>query len=153
MSIVGLVWFLVVFVAFNSTCWEKRKPIYDTLFCLHPGPIASQAKHRSPTSTVIRSKYYVILCIVYLILRTTVAQFSANWPHKPLFWRQVAHRDYDFILYNYWLVIRATYDMLDLETKCCPRPTLYYWFRIKYSMNKLTMIKLASIWTNWFGPN
>ena len=26
------------------------------------------------------------------------------------------------VLYNYWLVMRATYDMLDLKTKCCPRP-------------------------------
>ena len=26
------------------------------------------------------------------------------------------------LLYNYWLVMRAIYDMLDLKTKYCPRP-------------------------------
>ena len=65
-------------------------------------------------------------------------------------------------LYNYWLVMRATYDMLDLKTKCCPRPKaevniflkvqhitcrpnsqsiivlLYlHWFRIKYSIQTI----------------
>ena len=47
------------------------------------------------------------------------------------------------ILYNYWLVMRATYDMLDLKTKCCPNPQsiivlLYlHWFRIKYSIQTI----------------
>ena len=62
--------------------------------------------------------------------------------------------------YNYLLVMRATYDMLDLKTKCCPRPRatfclkvqhiiccpnlqsiivlLYlHWFRIKYSIQTI----------------
>ena len=53
-------------------------------------------------------------------------------------WGQFGHGQYvfmyslDTILYhkpmkveqnNYWLGIRATYDMLDLQTKCCPRPS------------------------------
>ena len=56
------------------------------------------------------------------------------------------------ILYNYWLVMRATYDMLDLNTKCClkdqhitccPNPKsiivlLYiHWFRIMYSIQTI----------------
>ena len=67
----------------------------------------------------------------------------------------------DASLYNYWLMMRATYDMLDLKTKCCPRPkatfcllvqhiiccpniqlkiVLIYlhWFRIKYSIQTIT---------------
>ena len=32
------------------------------------------------------------------------------------------HQTSKVILYNYGLVMRATYDMLDLKTKCCPRP-------------------------------
>ena len=47
------------------------------------------------------------------------------------------------IFYNYWLVKRATYDMLDLKTKCCPRPKsiivlLYpHWFKINYSIQSI----------------
>ena len=59
---------------------------------------------------------------------------------------------------------RATFCLKVQHIICCPNSQsiivlLYlHWFMIKYSIqtiykNTLTMIKLASIWTNWFGTN
>ena len=50
---------------------------------------------------------------------------------------------YDTNRYSFCLLMRATYDMLDMKTKCCPNPQsiivmLYlHWFRIKNSIQTI----------------